>query len=149
MADARIEIGLAGLRSDHPAAQAALGELIDDLRSDTRMEARERSAAIAGGKGVPVELVVSLSTSGTVAALVRILKLWLQRDRRRSLSVSLRTAAGDTVISVDGDKVSTEALTKALEAAARWQASGDGAQDPGGSPTGSKSGSLCPALKTN
>jgi hypothetical protein len=135
MADAGVEIGLAGLRNDHPATQAALGELMGDLRSDPRLEARERSAAIAGGKGVPVELIVSLSTSGTAAALARIVKLWLQRDRRRSVKVSLRTAAGETIISVDGDEISTETLTKALESAARWQGPSDEAQQPGGPPS--------------
>lgn len=132
MADVRVEFGLSGLRSDHPAAQAALSELLDDLRSDPRLEAREQSVPIAAGKGLPAELIVSLVTSGTVATLVRILKLWLQRDRRRSLKVSVRTPAGETIVSIEGDQISTATLARALESAAKLQDLAVDAQEPGG-----------------
>lgn len=119
--DARVEFDLAGLRSDHPAAQVALTELLDDLRTDPRLKAREEPTTIGAGKGLAVELIVSLGTSGSVAAVVRILKLWLQRDRRRSLRVTMRTPAGETIVSVEGDQISTATLARALESAAKWQ----------------------------
>jgi hypothetical protein len=90
---------------------------MDSLRSDPKLRARECQTAIGGGKGVPVELIVSLSTPGTVAGLARIVNLWLHRDRRRSLKVSVQTAADEKVVSVAGDEISVEALTAALNAA--------------------------------
>lgn len=138
MTDVLVEFDLAGLRNDHPAALAAHRELLADLRSDPRLEAREQSGSIAAGKGVPVELIVSLGgTSGIVAAVVRILKLWLQRDRRRSVRVSVRTPAGETIVSVEGDQISTETLAKALESAANWRDLAADAPEHGGDTAGS------------
>lgn len=126
MADAQIQIELAGLAEDHPATRVALGELLIDLRSDPQLRAGERQAASGEGKGVPVELIVSLTTSGTVAGLARIVNLWLHRDRRRSLTVSVQTQAGEKVVSVAGEEISIEALTAALAAAAKLdQSTGD------------------------
>jgi len=61
-----------------------------------------------------LELVVALGTSGTVASLVRIVQLWLHRDRRRSLTVSLRGGSDDRVITVEGDNISIDTLSAAL-----------------------------------
>jgi hypothetical protein len=140
MTDVLVEFDLAGLRSDHPAAQVAHRELLADLRTDPRLEAREQSGQIAAGKGLPVELIVSLGgTSGALAAVARILKLWLQRDRRRSVKVSVRTPAGETIVSVEGDQISTETLAKALESAANWRDLAGDIQEPGGGTASSES----------
>lgn len=126
MADARIDISLTGLREDHPVALGALDELTADLRTEPGLRVRERLASTGEGKGVPVELIVSLATSGTVAGLARIVNLWLHRDRRRSLTVSVQTPAGEKVVSVTGEEISVEALTAALDAAAKLdQATGE------------------------
>lgn len=120
MAEARLTISLAGLRDDHPAAQAALGELVGDLRSEPQLRTKESSAAFGVGKGAPPELIVSLSAA-TVAGLARIVSLWLNRDKRRSIKVSLRTPTSERNISVEGDQISVKALTAALDAALKLE----------------------------
>lgn len=114
--DARVR----GVDSAHSAAQAAYGELLGDLASAPALRAAERPAGDGGGtKGAVSELVLSLTASGSIAGLVKIVQLWLGRDRRRSLTVTVRTNADEAVYDLTGENVSVTALTRALEAAVR------------------------------
>jgi hypothetical protein len=117
--EATLEVGFAGIGLQHSAALAAIGELTANLRTVPDLRARERAGAGDGMKGVPPELFVSLGTSGAVAGLVRIVRLWLNRDQRRSLIVRIQTGGEDKVISVEGDQISVDAINKALEVATR------------------------------
>lgn len=76
-------------------------------------------------KGPLTELVVSVSTSGGVAALVKIVRIWLGRDRKRSLQVTVRTAENATTYKISGEGVSVETLQDALEAAVRTRRAND------------------------
>lgn len=116
-ADVRLEVRLEGIGLEHSAAQAAIGELISDLTSVPELKARQRGVADAGTKGAPVDLVVSLGVQGTIVGLVQIIKIWLGRDRRRSLTVSITNDDDKTVVHVEGEQVSTSTLTEALRAA--------------------------------
>jgi hypothetical protein len=65
------------------------------------------------------------------AALVRGWRLWLQRDRRRSLRVTVKEAGElKTEIIINGDNVSLETLENAIGAAASSDR-----QESDGSPT--------------
>lgn len=114
--DGRVEIRLAGLLPGHSAVEAASGELLADLRSSPDLRAREVDAPSDGSKGAATEILVSLGASGSIAGFVRIIQLWLGRDRRRSLTVSVRSNTGEETISIEGDNLSVDALTKALDA---------------------------------
>jgi hypothetical protein len=119
VAELTVEPQLAGLTADHPAFQAAEAELLGDLSADSRLRPRERDRSGADGKGPGAELVVSVSASGVAVAMAQIVQAWLARDRRRSLRLSVREADGEKVITVEGDKISTENLTAAIEAVAK------------------------------
>ena len=115
--EAKLDVHLEGLGSDHPASQAAMDELLSDLKSVTELEAEEREANSDGSKGVMVELVVSLGAPGSIAGLARIMQLWLGRDMRRSLTVSVRNAGKETVVAIEGDHISADAVVNALRSA--------------------------------
>ena len=117
--DARIVLRLAGLTLDHPAAQAAVEELLTDLTSEPGLRARQQDgSADAGAKGAATEIIVSLATSGSLASLARILQVWLSRDRRRSLTVAIRQTPDGKVISVEGEKISSDVLATAIKSVA-------------------------------
>jgi Effector Associated Constant Component 1 len=118
-AEASIEVQLAGVALQHPAAQAVVGELLADLRGIPELRARERDATSDGSKGVATEIVVSLGTSGAIAGLVQIVKLWLHRDRRRSLTVSVHDTDDGMTINIEGKNISISTLTDALGSAVR------------------------------
>jgi hypothetical protein len=119
MAQAVLDIGFAGIKLDHPAAQAGIGELVADLQSEAALMVQEGTVAESGWKGAPIELVVSLGAPGTLAALARIVKLWLGRDRRRSIILSVRNGPEGTVITIEGEQVSVDTLTDAINSIAR------------------------------
>jgi hypothetical protein len=122
MAEVVIGVHLLSVDPGHSAFQAALGELLGDIGTVPSLRPRERDLpADDGSKGSLTELVVSLSASGGVAALVRIMQLWLSRDRKRSLKVTVQTPQNTTVYDISGDSVSVETLQDALEAAVRSQ----------------------------
>ena len=113
-AEAKLDVHLKGLEPDHPASLAALEELLSDLRSESELRAEQRGLPDKGSKGAVVELIVSLGASGSIPGLVRIVQLWLGRDRRRSLTVFVRDEPGETVVNIEGDQISTETLSEAL-----------------------------------
>jgi Effector Associated Constant Component 1 len=118
-AEASINVRLAGLGLGHPAAQAAIAELLADLRRAPQLPAREYEASSEGVKGGSLEILVTLGTSGAIASLVQIVKLWLTRDRRRSLVVSVRNTADGVDINIEGEQISVAALTQALASTAK------------------------------
>ena len=115
--EAKLETHLEGLGLDHPATQAAVSELMADLRGESELRPAEREVGEHGSKGAVVELVVSLGTPGSIVGLARILQLWLSRDRRRSLTVSVRKSSGETQVTIDGRDISNDVVTNALRSA--------------------------------
>jgi hypothetical protein len=118
-AEAALDVLLAGIAPDHPAARAATAELISDLTAVPALKAGERRTAEAETKGFSVDLVVSLGAPGAIVGLAQIIKAWLSRDRRRSLTVSIRGDGGEKIITIGGEQVSTAALSDALRAAVK------------------------------
>ncbi|MEV6741109.1 hypothetical protein AB0N14_31035 [Streptomyces sp. NPDC051104] len=108
---------LASLTDDHPAVQEAVGELTSMLRDEPAIVAGSPPTAVSGSKGIlPVILVELGGSSVTVGAAVRVFRLWLQRDRRRSIRLR-RTLPDGSVIEqeVSGVAISDQTLRAALE----------------------------------
>jgi hypothetical protein len=114
MPEATVEMSLAGIGAGHSAAQGAAGELLADLKSAPELRIRQRDVPSDGSKGTATELVVSLGASGATASFVRIVKLWLTRDRRRRVTVSVQDVPGGRTVTIEGDSISIDTLTKAL-----------------------------------
>lgn len=112
-----VEGRVAGLDVGHPAALNACAELLADLKSVPELEAAERDAGGHEGKGALTELIVGLGSSGSIAAFARIVRLWLERDRHRSLTVSIAEQETGKVIKIEGEHISIGTLTDALGAA--------------------------------
>ncbi|WP_135233345.1 hypothetical protein [Nocardia sp. CS682] len=118
-AEAKLTAQLDGLSPDHPAALGAREELLADLRSVPGLYLEERGVAEHEGKGVLQELVIGFGgAAGSLAGLVKILQLWLSRDRHRSLTVSVSQHGTDKTVIIEGENISMDALTEALGSAA-------------------------------
>jgi len=110
-----VEPILDGLQPSHPAHRAATMELLNLSPKPTT----EVLTGSPGSKGVSQDLVWQLAPSAPVVAgaLVRAWRLWLQRDRRRSLRVTLNeSGAPKREILVDGENISLETLESAIGA---------------------------------
>lgn len=117
--DASLAVHVGAARADHQAVLAAAADLRADLGRLPQLNTRECDTSEHGTKGAVAELVVTIASSSSLAALAKIIRLWLSRDRRRSLTVSFQKDGKETVVKVDGDPISTENLNRALSAAAQ------------------------------
>ncbi|MFJ7062083.1 hypothetical protein ACIQVA_30955 [Streptomyces microflavus] len=111
-----VEGRLAGLDGDHEAVLDARAELTADLRSVPGARLRERVSPTGGTKGVVSELVLGITGAGGLTALAQIVKVWLQRDRRRSVTLTITETRTGKVVRVEGDAVSNDVLAAALSA---------------------------------
>lgn len=113
-----VELEVEGLKPSHPAHEAAVQEFTDYAHEtagvavvDTPVSTTEAS------KGSWEPLVLSIA-SPTSVAVVRMFRLWLQRDRARSVKVKIRSGEQPPVqVEANGQNVSLRALQDAVESA--------------------------------
>lgn len=120
MTEVAIDVGIQGVDPAHSAVQGAWAEIRQDLRKIPGLNVQERGLRAGGSfKGWETEVIAALTATGTITGFVNVLKLWLGRDRRRSIKVTVRTDGKETVYDISGESISVGALRDALEAAAQ------------------------------
>jgi hypothetical protein len=104
------------LASDHSALRNAADEL-DELLRKIPSALVDPAVVIANTKGAAQDLIVSMGGTGISAGTVlQAFKMWLGRDRRRSLTLRRMLADGSVVeTTVEGDDVSDETIRRAIE----------------------------------
>jgi len=95
----------------------ACEELLTYLADEPGLRASQQ--ALAAGhepvKGVATEIAVALSGSGMIAGTVRVIQLWLSRDRDRRLRLTVRTGETSTEVELTGEDVSDATVRAVLE----------------------------------
>ncbi|MBD0673998.1 effector-associated constant component EACC1 [Streptomyces sp. CBMA156] len=114
-----VALSIEGLDAGHPAVEQAYAELLDDARAVPGLTVDERMAPVQGRKGGELaNLLLVPGGSAVVVAVARIFRLWLQRDRARSLSVTVsRAGSEDVTVQASGEAVSIEALERGIQQA--------------------------------
>jgi hypothetical protein len=88
-------------------------ETVDALKHDLRRklpdhdgDLRERERIVPGQKGVEVDLVLALGSSGAIAAAIEVIKAWLADGRNTTRRLVCERRAGThvkrVVVTVDG-----------------------------------------------
>jgi hypothetical protein len=113
-----VELTLEGLKPSHRAHEIAVQEFTEYARETPGVAVVDAPGdAAAAAKGSWEPLVISIA-SPTSIALVRMFRLWLQRDRRRSVKVKIHSGEQPPVeVEADGENVSLQALQSAVESA--------------------------------
>ena len=110
-----------GLNEHSPVIDDAVDDFREDVRASREIELVQGSPAPRdNSKGVFETIVVGLGgpagVAASAAALARIMRLWLERDRDRSLTIKLPDSKGaGTEIKISGENVSNDAILKAVE----------------------------------
>ena len=71
-----------------------VADLAHSLRVNTDALTVEKHD-VPGTKGAAAELILALGTSGVVSASVEVIRMWLARDKTRSIELTYTTAQGD------------------------------------------------------
>lgn len=82
-------------------------------------QVRKDVTPVAGQKGGLVEIIVALGSAGAVTAAVEVFKLWLGRDKTRSIDITTKTGDVEKKITITGENISKELLAQALKQAAK------------------------------
>ena len=110
-----------GLNEHSPIVDDAVDDFREDVRGSHEIElVQDNSAPQSNSKGTFETIIVGLGgpagIAASAAALARIMRLWLERDRDRSLTIKLPGAKGsENAIKISGEKVSNDAILKAVE----------------------------------
>ncbi|WP_431936092.1 effector-associated constant component EACC1 [Micromonospora sp. RP3T] len=108
--------GLSTLTPDDEPLQAATAELVMDLREVDGLRATEESTPVVGHKGQWTELVIALGGPSVVAGAVTAMRLWLSRDRRRSLTLTAWRADEHPLrIEISGDNIAESTVREAVQ----------------------------------
>ncbi|KAB1948565.1 hypothetical protein F8271_02210 [Micromonospora sp. ALFpr18c] len=101
--------------ADEPL-QAATAELVADLREVDGLRVTEEDTPAVGQKGQWTDLVIALGGPSVVAGAVTVFRLWLGRDRRRSLTLTAWRAGADPLrIEISGDNVAERTVHEAVQ----------------------------------
>ena len=113
-----IEPKVLGLPPTHAASLTAMEDFIAYVHESPDVDKLpEFQHGTAGAKGSWEQIVLSV---GSPAAIVAICRLWLQRDRKRSLHVKLESNDLPSMeITVEGDNISLKSLEQAIESSLR------------------------------
>jgi len=82
-------------------------------------QVRKEVTPVAGQKGGLVEIIVALGSAGALTAAVEVFKLWLSRDKTRSIDITTKTGDVEKKITITGENISKELLAQALKQAAK------------------------------
>ncbi|MFF3642177.1 hypothetical protein [Streptomyces sp. NPDC002564] len=113
-----MQLDVAGVDADHPLAQHAYEEFREEADAVAGLITEERATPVAGQKGAWTELVLAFGSLGAGHGVVNLIRLWLERDQKRSVEVTV-TKPGEEPFTVrgSGEKVSLGLLEQAVKAA--------------------------------
>ena len=72
-----------------------VADLVRTLRVNTDDALHVEKRDVPGTKGAVGELILALGTSGVVSASVEVIRMWLARDKTRSIELTYTTADGE------------------------------------------------------
>ncbi|WP_208565733.1 effector-associated constant component EACC1 [Micromonospora antibiotica] len=108
--------GLSTLTATDEPLQRATSELIVDLREVVGLRVTEEDTPGTGHKGGMNDLVIALGGPSVVAGVVTVVRLWLSRDRRRSLIVrSARPGEEPVWIEITGDNIAERTVHETVQ----------------------------------
>ena len=115
----RVRIGVSGVADDHPVAEEAVGEFLADTGDIPGLVVVEGGAPQAGHKGHLSEVLLLPGTASVVWGTVRVIELWLRRDRARSLTLTIQRPGESEPfrVNVSGDQIPATTLDEAIRRA--------------------------------
>ncbi|MDP9241261.1 MAG: hypothetical protein M3O55_11605 [Actinomycetota bacterium] len=94
-----------------------VADVVDDLRRNDAA-VRSRRTPVPGTKGTIDQLILSLASAGALTSTIEILKVWLSRDKHRSVELTITGPDGVTqTVRASADKAGPDAWAPLFSAA--------------------------------
>jgi hypothetical protein len=116
----QVELTIDGLSKDHSARMQAVEEFLSDVDDEPGVvvKQQETTAQESLSKGGIQELILAPGSASALWAIVRITKLWLARDRRRTIDLSIsRPGSEPLTVHASGENLSLETLESTVRRA--------------------------------
>ncbi|MFJ7305210.1 hypothetical protein [Streptomyces sp. NPDC099088] len=112
-----IRLERVGIGPEHPLAEQAYEEFIEDADTVSGIVVEERGTPVSGEKGALTELMIALSAPTAGRAVFNLIKLWLERDQKRSVEVTVaKPGEQPFTVRASGEKISLGLLEESLRA---------------------------------
>ena len=98
-------------RSQVAALCSELRQNVGDVRLETTPS--------AGEKGLTSEIILALGSSGAISAAVDVFRLWLERDKSRSLEIAWTEGNLRRTVAIKGTDIDKDTFTEFAKAAVR------------------------------
>ena len=99
--------------------QGQIADLVHELRVETEAFRIERTE-VPGTKGTITELVLALGEAGVFTTAVEVMRVWLARDKTRSIELDYNDASGHrqqlTVAATNADEAALAPVVAAVAA---------------------------------
>lgn len=114
-----VELLIEGLQPTDRAHQVAAQDFVEYVRETSAVQlTKVHAEGPVGTKGALDQIALELASPATVTGLVAVVRLWLRRDRKRSVRVKITTSDTRTVeAEASGEGISLDTLQSALETA--------------------------------
>jgi hypothetical protein len=114
-----MDIALAPTSSTRADGDARWREEVTALRRSVADvgPVRIETEAVPGQKGVVETFIIVLGSAKLIPQFVQLLRVWLERDRHRSVTVTWKSGESTSSVTVDGGSMSDDTLQAALVAA--------------------------------
>ncbi|MCT9008053.1 effector-associated constant component EACC1 [Streptomyces rhizosphaerihabitans] len=113
-----VQLTVEGIDPDHPLVEQAQTEFREHAEDVAGLLIEERSTPVTGQKGALTELAILFTSSRAGSAVVNLIKVWLERDQKRSVEVTV-TKPGEQPFTVraSGEKISLSVLEESFKTA--------------------------------
>jgi hypothetical protein len=123
-----VDVSLAPQSSRYDESDDRWRDQVADLAHDLRVETeslRAERAVVPGSKGAAVELVLALGEAGVFTTALEVMRVWLARDKSRSIKLSYRDRTGHRQhLIVAATNATEQTLAPVIEAVAQQIAAG-------------------------
>lgn len=118
-----VDVSLAPQSSRYDETDDRWRDQVADLAHDLRVETeslRAEHTPVPGTKGTAVELVLALGEAGAFTTALEVMRVWLARDKTRSIKLSYRDRAGHRhQLTVAATNATEQTLAPVIEAVAQ------------------------------
>jgi hypothetical protein len=111
----QLTVDIANMDRHHPSTELAVRELLDDLNDTPNVSTKTGGGQSQDGTKGTLDTLLVTATPLAIPAIVRLFRLWLTRDKDRSVNITItKSNQPSTTVNITGDNISSQALEQVI-----------------------------------